>query len=101
LHLDATGNGLVVSRRFRGADALVVVQLPSGATLYSYQSATLGFQARDRVTVGVKPCHSVVFSADESGREGVNHDHANRDTMPTGSGGVASPMVSTPTDQLR
>ena len=101
LHPDATGNGLVVSRRFRGADALVVVQLPSGATLYSYQSATLGFQARDRVTVGVKPCHSVVFSADESGREGVNHDHANRDTMPTGSGGVASPMVSTPTDQLR
>jgi iron(III) transport system ATP-binding protein len=101
LRPDATGNGLVVSRRFRGADALVVVQLLSGLTLYSYQPATLGFQARERVTVGAKPCHSVVFSAGESWPEGVNTDHANRDTPPTSSGRAASPVVPTPTDQQR
>jgi iron(III) transport system ATP-binding protein len=82
LRPDATGSGLVVARRFRGADALVVVQLPSGVTLYSYQPSTLGFQARERVTVGAKPCHIVVFSASESWQEGVNTDHANRDTTP-------------------
>ena len=42
---DATGKGLVISRRFRGADALVVVQLPSGMTLSSYQPSTYRFQA--------------------------------------------------------
>jgi iron(III) transport system ATP-binding protein len=82
LRPDATGNGLVVSRRFRGADALIVVQLPSGVTLYSYQPSTLRFQARERVNVGAKPCHSVVFSAGKSWQEGVNSDHANRDTTP-------------------
>jgi iron(III) transport system ATP-binding protein len=75
LRLDATGNGVVISRRFRGADALVVVQLPSGMTLYSYQPSTYCFQAGERVTVGAKPCHSVVFSAAESRQEGVNCDH--------------------------
>jgi iron(III) transport system ATP-binding protein len=82
LRPDATGNGLVVSRRFRGADALVVVQLPSGVTLYSHQPSTLRFQAWERVSVGAKPCHHVVFSASESWREGVNTDHANRETTP-------------------
>ena len=83
LRPDATGNGVVVSRRFRGADALVVVQLPSGMTLYSYQPSTYRFQARERVTIGAKPCHSVVFSAAESEPEGVNRracrprDHPN------------------------
>jgi iron(III) transport system ATP-binding protein len=101
LRPDATGNGLVISHRFRGADALVVVQLPSGVTLYSYQPSTLGFQAGERVTVGAKPCHSVVFSAGESWQEGVNSDHANRDTTPTQFGGVSSPVVPTPTDQYR
>jgi iron(III) transport system ATP-binding protein len=99
LRLDATGSGLVISRRFRGADAVVVVQLPSGVTLYSYQPSTHRFQTGERVTVGVKPCHNVVFSAAESWQEGVNSDHANRDTIPTQSGGVSSPVVPTPTDQ--
>jgi iron(III) transport system ATP-binding protein len=99
LRPDAMGNGLVVSRRFRGADALVVVQLPSGVTLYSYQSSALRFQARDRVTVGAKPCHSVVFWTGQSWREGVNSDHANRDTTPVQSGGAPSAVVPTPTDQ--
>jgi iron(III) transport system ATP-binding protein len=82
LRPDPAGDGVVVSRRFRGADTLVVVQLPSGVTLYSYQPSTLGFQARERVKVVARPCHSVVFSAGESWREGVNTDHANRDTTP-------------------
>jgi iron(III) transport system ATP-binding protein len=80
LRPDTTGNGLVVSCHFRGADALVVVQLPSGVTLYSYQPSTLGFQARERVKVMARPCHSIVFSAGESWQEGGNTDHANRDT---------------------
>jgi iron(III) transport system ATP-binding protein len=66
LRPDATGNGLVVSRRFRGADALVVVQLPSGVTLHSYQPSTFGFQARERVKVVTKPTHVVAFLAAES-----------------------------------
>jgi iron(III) transport system ATP-binding protein len=82
LRPDAAGNGLVISRRFRGADALVIVQLPSGMTLYSYQPSTLGLQAREWVTVAAKPCHSVVFSAEKSWQEGVNSDHANRATTP-------------------
>jgi iron(III) transport system ATP-binding protein len=99
LRPDATGSGLVISRRFRGADAVVVVQLPSGVTLYSYQPSTHRFQTGERVTVGAKPCHSVVFSAAESWQEGVNSDHAIRDTIPTQFGGVSSPVVPTPTDQ--
>src|SRR5919109_1122168 len=90
LRPDAAGNGLVISRRFRGADALVVVQLPSGVTLYSYQASALRFQAKDRVTVGAKPCHSVAFWTGQSWREGVNSDHANRDTTPVQSGGAPS-----------
>jgi iron(III) transport system ATP-binding protein len=82
LRRDATGNALVVSRRFRGADALVVVQLPSGVTLYSYQPSTLGFKAGERVKVVARPCQSVVFSTGESWQEGVNTDHANRETTP-------------------
>jgi iron(III) transport system ATP-binding protein len=101
LRPDATGSGIVISRRFRGADALVVVRLPSGLTLSSYQPSTLGFQVGERVTVGAKPCQSVVFSAGESWQEGVNSDHANRDTTPTQFGGVSSPVVPTPTNQHR
>jgi iron(III) transport system ATP-binding protein len=101
LRSDTTGSGIVTSRRFRGADALVVVRLPSGVTLQSYQPSTLGFQVGERVTVRAKPCHSVVFSAGESWQEGVNSDHANRDTTPTQFSGVSSPVVPTPTDQHR
>lgn len=80
LRSDGRGNGLVVSRRFRGADALVTVRLSSGMTLYSYQPSTLGCQVSERVTVVARTCCGVVFSADASGREGSNTDHANRDT---------------------
>ena len=82
LQPDPTGNGLVISRHFRGADALVVVQLPSGVILHSYQPTTHRFRTGERVTVGAKPCHSVVFSSAESWQEGVKSDHANRDTIP-------------------
>jgi iron(III) transport system ATP-binding protein len=101
LRPDATGSGLVISRRFRGADAVVVVQLPSGMTLYGYQPSTHRFQTGERVTVGAKPCHSVVFSAGESWQEGVSSDHANRDTTPTQFDRVSSAVVPTPTDQHR
>jgi iron(III) transport system ATP-binding protein len=83
LRPDATGNGVVISRRFRGVDAVVVIRLPSGVTLYSYQPSTLVIQTGEQVTVWVNPCHSVVFSVGESWQEGVNSDHADRDTTPT------------------
>ncbi len=83
LRPDATGNGVVISRRFRGVDAVVVIRLPSGVTLDSYQPSTLAIQTGEQVTVWAKPCHSVVFSVGESGQEGVNSDHADRDTTPT------------------
>jgi iron(III) transport system ATP-binding protein len=80
LRPDPSGNALVISRRFRGADALVVVQLSSGVALYSYQPSTLEFHARERVAVAAQPCHSVVFAAGESWKQGVNSDHVHRDT---------------------
>jgi iron(III) transport system ATP-binding protein len=101
LRPDATGNALVISRRFRGADALVVVQLPSGMILSSYQPSTCRLQAGERVTVGAKPCHSVVFPATESPQQGVNSAHADRDTSPTQFGRISSPVVPSPTDQHR
>jgi iron(III) transport system ATP-binding protein len=101
LRSDATGSAVVVSRRFRGADTLVVVQLPSGVTLDSYQPSTCRFPIGERVTVGAKPCHCVVFSATESGQEGVNHDYADRDATPTQFGGISSPVVPSPADQHR
>jgi iron(III) transport system ATP-binding protein len=63
LRPDPAGNGLILSCRFRGADALVAVQLPSGVVLESSQPSTLGLQARMRVKVGAKPCHPVAFLA--------------------------------------
>jgi iron(III) transport system ATP-binding protein len=101
LRSDATGSGVVVSRRFRGADTLVVVQLPSGITLDSYQPSTYRFAIGERVTVGANPCHYVVFSSTESGQEGVNHDYADRDATPTQFGGISSPVVPSPADQHR
>jgi iron(III) transport system ATP-binding protein len=63
---DPAGNATVMSRRFRGADTLVVVQLSSEMTLQSYQPSTLLFQARERVKVMAKPTHVVAFLATES-----------------------------------
>jgi iron(III) transport system ATP-binding protein len=61
LHPDSEGHGAVVSRRFRGADTLVVVQLTSGVILQSHQPSTMMLQARERVRVVAKPCHIVAF----------------------------------------
>jgi iron(III) transport system ATP-binding protein len=58
---DRTGNATVLSRRFRGADTLVIVQLPSGLVLQSYQPSTLVLQTRERVRVRAKPTHVVAF----------------------------------------
>jgi iron(III) transport system ATP-binding protein len=99
LRPDPTGDGVVISRRFRGADALVAVQLSSGLTLYSYQPATSRLQAGERVVAGAKPCHSIVFVASESRQEGVNCDHGDRETTPTHFGGISAPVVPPPTDQ--
>jgi iron(III) transport system ATP-binding protein len=63
LRPDPTGHGTVVSRRFRGVDTLVVVQLTSGLTLQSLQPSTVMLQARERVRVVAKPCHIVAFLA--------------------------------------
>src|SRR5262245_27915640 len=101
LQPDPTGAGVVISRRFRGADALVVVQLSSGLTLYSYQPSTSRLQAGERVIVGAKLCHSVVFAAAASRQEGVNCDHGDRETTPSQFGGISAPVVPSPTDQYR
>jgi iron(III) transport system ATP-binding protein len=58
------GNAIVLARRFRGADTLVIVQLHSGLMLQTYQPSTLVLQPRERVQVMAKPTHVVVFLAD-------------------------------------
>jgi iron(III) transport system ATP-binding protein len=63
LQPDPMGHGTVISRRFLGVHTLVVVQLPSGLTLQSYQSSTLMLQARERVRIVATPCHIVAFVA--------------------------------------
>jgi iron(III) transport system ATP-binding protein len=63
---DPSGNATVVSRRFRGADTLVVVQLSSGLILHSHQSPALVLQPRERVRVVAQPAHVVAFLAAES-----------------------------------
>jgi iron(III) transport system ATP-binding protein len=58
---EPAGNATVISRRFRGADTLVVVQLATGILLQSHQPSTLLLQARERVKVVTKPTHVVAF----------------------------------------
>jgi iron(III) transport system ATP-binding protein len=60
---DAEGNATVLSRRFRGADTLFVVQLPSGLLLHCHQPSTLMLEVRERVRVVAKPTHVVAFFA--------------------------------------
>ncbi len=62
---DPAGNATVMSRRFRGADTLVVVQLSSGLMLHSHQSPALVLQPRERVRVVAQPAHVVAFLAAE------------------------------------
>jgi iron(III) transport system ATP-binding protein len=62
---DPAGNATVVSRRFRGADTLVVVQLPSGMMFHSHQSSALILQPRERVRIVAQPTHVVAFLAAE------------------------------------
>jgi iron(III) transport system ATP-binding protein len=65
---DPAGVATVLSRRFRGADTLFVVQLPSGLLLHCYQPSTLMLQVRERVRVVAKPTHVVAFPADDRQR---------------------------------
>ncbi|MFQ5848395.1 MAG: ABC transporter ATP-binding protein [Candidatus Methylomirabilales bacterium] len=60
---DPMGNAMVISRQFRGPDNLVVVQLPSGATIHSHQPSALMLQPRDRAKVLARPTHVVAFLA--------------------------------------
>jgi iron(III) transport system ATP-binding protein len=62
---DPAGNATVVSRRFRGADTLVVVQLSAGMMLHSHQSSALVLQPRERVMIVAHPTHVVAFLAAE------------------------------------
>jgi iron(III) transport system ATP-binding protein len=60
---DPAGAAMVISRQFRGADNLFVIQLPSGATIHSHQPSTLLLQPRDRVKVVARPTYVVAFLA--------------------------------------
>lgn len=60
---DPTGNAMVLSRQFRGPDYLVVVQLPSGATIHSHQPSTLTLHLGDRAKVVARPTYVVGFLA--------------------------------------
>ena len=60
---DPAGNAMILSRQFRGPDNLVVVQLPSGATIHSHQPSTLTLHPGDRAKVVAKPAHVVAFRA--------------------------------------
>lgn len=57
------GNAMLLSRQFRGPDNLVVVQLPSGATIHSHQSSTLNLHPGDRAKVVARTTHVVAFLA--------------------------------------
>jgi iron(III) transport system ATP-binding protein len=63
---DPAGDAIVVSSRFRGADTIVVVQLPSGMLVQSHQPSSLLLQPRERVSIVAKPCHVMAFLAPES-----------------------------------
>lgn len=60
---DPIGNAMLLSRQFRGPDNLVVVQLPSGATIHSHQPSTLHLHPGDRARVVARPTHVVAFLA--------------------------------------
>ncbi|MFQ5801998.1 MAG: ABC transporter ATP-binding protein [Candidatus Methylomirabilales bacterium] len=60
---DPMGHAMVISRQFRGPDNLIVIQLPSGRTIYSHQPSTLMLQPRDRAKVVARPTHVVAFLA--------------------------------------
>jgi iron(III) transport system ATP-binding protein len=58
---DPMGDAIVLSRHFRGADTLVILQLPCGLMLQSSQPSTLVLQPRERVRVMPKPTPVVAF----------------------------------------
>jgi len=66
VQVDPAGNATVVSRRFRGADTRVTVQLASGLMLHSHQASALVLQPRERVRVVARPAHVVAFVAAEA-----------------------------------
>ena len=55
------GNGVVARRRFRGAENLYQVTLPSGAHVRSSQPSTHVLSARTRVRVTVRPVDVIAF----------------------------------------
>ncbi len=65
---DPAGNATVLSRRFRGADTLLVVQLPSGLIIHSLQLSTRMLTPKERVKVTAKMTHPVAFLSTEPQR---------------------------------
>jgi iron(III) transport system ATP-binding protein len=65
---DPSGKAIVISHRFRGADTLVVVQLPSGLILQSSQPPTLLVMPQERVKVAARATHVVAFLATQPER---------------------------------
>jgi iron(III) transport system ATP-binding protein len=63
---DSAGTATVMSRRFRGADTLIVVQLSSGLMLHIHQSSALVLQPRERVRIVAQPAQVVAFLAAEA-----------------------------------
>lgn len=60
---DPAGAAMVISRQFRGADNLFVIQLPSGAMIHSHQPSNCLLQPRERVKVAARPTYGVAFLA--------------------------------------
>ena len=60
---DPAGRAVVISRRFRGADTLLVVQFPSGVILHSHQPSTLMLTPNARVKVAARATRVVAFPA--------------------------------------
>lgn len=61
---DRFGSAVVISRRFRGADTLLVVQFPSGLILHSYQPSSVMLLPKEQVKVVARPTPVVAFPAE-------------------------------------
>jgi len=61
---DRFGSAVVISRRFRGADTLLVVQFPSGLILHSYQPSSVMLLPKEQVKVVTRPTPVVAFPAE-------------------------------------
>jgi iron(III) transport system ATP-binding protein len=86
---DPAGNATVLRRRFRGAETLFVVQLPSGLLVHCHRPSTLMLETRERVRVTATPTPVVAFCSSDGQDEGG------------GLGGEAAPSVSRPGHRRR